>query len=134
MMVHARFIGERNQNQAFSVSRFAGRLALTPRHGLAATGEQEDGDLNHAAVEPRRRAVTSTVRARGRRVSWGGDGVGGELVRHPEQFGSELTQVQVASAEQSAIARMAPQVLGSVPSWRTQQGRCEKMNDELCGA
>ena len=74
------------------------------------------------------------VRARGRRVSWGCDGVRGEPVRHPEQFGSELTQVQVASAEQSAIARMAPQVLGSVPSWRTQQGRCEKMNDELCGA
>jgi hypothetical protein len=43
-------------------------------------------------------------------------------VSHPEQFGSELTQVQVASAEQSAIVRMAPQVLGSVPSARTQQG------------
>jgi hypothetical protein len=58
----------------------------------------------------------------------------GELVRHLEQFGSELNHVQVAVAEQSAIARMAPQVLGSVPSLRTQQGRCEKMNDELCGA
>lgn len=62
------------------------------------------------------------------------EGVRGELVRHPEQFGSELNHVQVALAEQSAIARMVPQVLGSVPSLRTQQGRCEKMNDELCGA
>ena len=69
-----------------------------------------------------------------RRVSWGCDGVRGELVRHPEQFRSELNHVQAVLAEQSAIARMAPQVLGSVPSLRTQQGRCEKMNDELCGA
>ena len=40
----------------------------------------------------------------------------------------------VESAVQADCCRMSPQVFGNAPSVRTQQGRCEKMNDELCGA
>ena len=50
------------------------------------------------------------------------------------QLGSVSTQVHAWFAEQVPISRELPHVLGRDPSFRTQQGRWEKMNEAFCAA